>query len=310
MFRYVLLRIGQGLFLVVAITLAVFLILRLTAGDPARIAAPMAANPDVINTYKREFGTDKPIYAQLVTFLLGITHGDFGTSFRYLQPVTSLIKERFPATIELALLALLVSVTLSVTLGVQSARHPGSWIDALSGTLAMFGQSAPSFWVGLLLVAFVAVRLGILPAGGNDSPLSLILPTITVAIGLLPTELRVLRASMREVLGQDYIRAARAFGLPEWRINFVYALRNAVLPMMTLVGLDMGYLLGGVIVAEGVFNYNGIGQLALLALNSRDYPLIQGITVLTSSAFIGLNIVTDLLYSVVDPRVRIGQAAS
>ena len=270
----------------------------------------MAANPDVINTYKREFGTDRPILSQLTTFLSGIPHGDFGTSFRYLQPVTSLIKERFPATLELALLALLLSVSLSVSLGVLSARRPGSIVDWISGTLAMFGQSAPSFWVGLLLVAFIAVRLGILPAGGNESPLSLVLPTLTVAVGLLPTELRVLRASMREVLGQDYIRAARAFGLPEWRINFVYALRNAVLPMMTLVGLDMGYLLGGVIVAEGVFNYNGIGQLALLALNSRDYPLIQGITVLTSSAFIGLNIITDLLYSVVDPRVRIAQAAA
>lgn len=310
MFRYVVFRVGQGLFLVVAITFAVFFILRISEGDPARIAAPMAANPDVINTYKREFGTDRPILAQLTTFLSGIPHGDFGTSFRYLQPVTSLIKERFPATIELALLALLLSVSLAVSLGVMSARRPGSLVDWVSGTLAMFGQSAPSFWVGLLLAAFIAVRLGILPAGGNDSPLSLVLPTLTVAVGLLPTELRVLRASMREVLGQDYIRAARAFGLPEWRINFVYALRNAVLPMMTLVGLDMGFLLGGVIVAEGVFNYNGIGQLALLALNSRDYPLIQGITVLTSSVFIGLNIVTDLLYSVVDPRVRIAQTAA
>jgi ABC-type dipeptide/oligopeptide/nickel transport system permease component len=309
-FRYVAFRVAQGLFLVVAITFAVFFILRISEGDPARIAAPMAANPDVINTYKREFGTDRPILSQLTTFLSGIPHGDFGTSFRYLQPVTSLIKERFPATLELALLALLLSVSLSVSLGVLSARRPGSIVDWISGTLAMFGQSAPSFWVGLLLVAFIAVRLGILPAGGNESPLSLVLPTLTVAVGLLPTELRVLRASMREVLGQDYIRAARAFGLPEWRINFVYALRNAVLPMMTLVGLDMGYLLGGVIVAEGVFNYNGIGQLALLALNSRDYPLIQGITVMTSSAFIGLNIVTDLLYSVVDPRVRIAQAAA
>ena len=310
MFRYAAIRLGQGLFLVVAITFAVFFILRLTAGDPARIAAPIAARPDAIDIYKKQFGTDKPLYVQLTTFVSGISHGDFGTSFRYLQPVSGLIRERFPATIELALLALLLSVALSVSLGVLSARRPGSAVDWISGTLAMFGQSAPSFWVGLLLVAFIAVRLGILPAGGNEGPQSLVLPTITVAIGLLPTELRVLRASMREVLSQDYIRAARAFGLPEWRINFVYALRNAVLPMMTLVGLDMGYLLGGVIVAESVFNYNGIGQLALLALNSRDYPLIQGITVLTSSAFIGLNIVTDLLYSVVDPRVRVAQSAA
>lgn len=308
MVRYLAIRVCQGFLLVVAITLAVFLILRVSAGDPARIALPIAARPDAIQTYRREFGTDKPLYAQLLSFLAGIPHGDFGVSFRYQQPVFHLILERFPATLELALSALALAAIASLTLGVLSARRPGSLFDLASATLAMFGQSAPTFWVGLLLVAFLAVRLGILPAGGNAGPQSLVLPSITVALAILPTELRVLRASMREVLGQDYIRAVRAFGLPEWRINFVYALRNALLPLMTLVGLDMGFLLGGVIVAEGVFNYDGLGQLALTALNSRDYPLVQGITIFTASAFIGLNILTDLLYTVVDPRVRIAHS--
>jgi len=309
MLRYIASRLLQAAFLIVAITLAVFWILRATAGDPAKIANPVFARPDVVEQYRKMFGTDKPRLQQLWEFVSGIPHGNFGTSFRFQRPVFGLILDRLPATLALAGIALLIAVTTALVLGVLSARRPGSFIDWLAGTLAMFGQSAPAFWVGLMLIIFISVKGGWLPSGGLSNWEGLVLPAITVALATLPTELRVLRASMREVLQQDYVRAARAFGVPAWRIDFVYALRNAFLPLLTVIGVDMGYLLGGVIVTEVVFNYPGVGQLALMALQSRDYPLIQGITILTAGIFVLVNLLVDLLYGVVDPRIRLASQA-
>jgi ABC-type dipeptide/oligopeptide/nickel transport system permease component len=306
MARYIISRIGQAIVVVFGISISVFLILRLSTGDPAKIATPVFARQDVLEQYRQLFGTNRPLFDQLSTFLSGLLHGNLGTSFRYQAPVTELILQRIGATLILALVSVVIAMILAVSLGVFSARHPRSPIATFAGALSTFGQAAPAFWIGLVLVTFLSVRWGLLPAGGSsDGWRSLLLPSFTIALTTLPTWLRVLRANMREVLGQDYVVAARAAGISERRIVNVYALRNAALPLITVVGVDLGYILGGVIVVETVFNYGGIGSLALSSFTARDYPLIQGLTIVTAAAFVLTNLLVDLTYGVIDPRVRV-----
>jgi peptide/nickel transport system permease protein len=302
--RYVIRRTIQAAIIVVAIAVTVFVVLRLSAGDPARIRAPVFASPEVIDQYRRDFGTDRPIIEQLGTFLSGVMRGDLGTSFRFQEPVTDLIFTALPPTLILAACALALSLAVTIILGSLAALRPRSVWAALATVIATVGQSAPVFWTGALMVIFFSVNLGWLPSGGFTGPASLILPAVAVALSILPTQLRVLRSSMRAVLAEEYIRTAHAFGLSQPRITYVYALRNALLPLLTVIGVDVGYLLGGVIVAEVVFAYPGIGELALIALNSRDYPLVQGITIVTATIFVIVNLLIDLAYSRIDPRIR------
>lgn len=307
MASFVLRRILQAIVIVILIAVTVFLVLRLSAGDPARIRAPVFARPDVIEQYRHEFGTDRPLMAQLATFLSGAARGDFGQSFRFQKPVAGLIADAMPRTLLLASISLLLSLAIAVSLGSAAAMRPRSIWAWLSSALAALGQSAPAFWTAAVLVLIFSVGLRWLPAGEFSGPSSLVLPTVAVTLSILPTQLRVLRASMETVLAEEYIRTARAFGLRQRRVVFVYALKNACLPLLTVIGVDVGYLLGGVIVAEVVFNYPGVGELALTALNARDYPLIQGITIVTASAFVLVNLLIDLLYARIDPRIRLEQ---
>lgn len=305
MSSYVLRRLLQSIIIVVFIAVAVFIVLRLSAGDPARIRAPVFARPDVIEQYRRDFGIDRPLLEQLGSFLWGALRGDFGQSFRFQAPVMQLILDALPRTLLLAAISLLLSLVVAVGLGSLAAMQPRSGWAWLSSALAALGQSAPVFWSGAILVLVFAVGLRWLPAGGFNGPSSLILPAIAVTLSILPTQLRVLRSSMEASLKEEYIRTARAFGLRQIRITFVYALKNASLPLLTVIGVDIGYLLGGVIVAEVVFAYPGIGELALVALNARDYPLIQGITIVTASTFVVVNLLIDLVYGRIDPRIRL-----
>lgn len=298
-------RILQAAIIVLAIAITVFIVLRLSAGDPARIRAPVFARPDVIEQYRRDFGIDRPLLEQLLNFLGGALRGDFGQSFRFQAPVMSLILDALPRTLLLAGVSLLASLAIAVGLGSLAALKPRSAWGWLSSALATFGQSAPVFWSAAVLVLVFAVGLRWLPPGGFNGPASLVLPAIAVTLSILPTQLRVLRASMEAVLKEEYIKTARAFGLKQRRITFVYALKNACLPLLTVIGVDIGYLLGGVIVAEVVFAFPGIGELALVALNARDYPLIQGITIVTASTFVVVNLLIDLLYGRIDPRIRL-----
>ena len=302
--RYILRRTMQAVIMVAAIAIAVFVVLRLSAGDPARIRAPVFASPEVIEQYRRDFGTDRPIIEQLGTFLGGALRGDLGTSFRFQAPVTDLVLEALPKTLMLAGCALAISLAITIVLGSLAAVRPRSIWAAIATVIATVGQSAPVFWTGALLVILFAVNLGWVPSGGFSGPSSLILPAVAVALSIVPTQLRVLRSSMRTVLSEEYIRTAHAFGLSQARITYVYALRNAFLPLLTVIGVDVGYLLGGVIVAEVVFAFPGIGELALVALNSRDYPLVQGITIVTASIFVIVNLLIDLAYARIDPRIR------
>ncbi|MDO8359384.1 MAG: ABC transporter permease [Devosia sp.] len=297
-------RVLQSVVIVTLIAIAVFVVLRLSAGDPARIRAPVFARPDVIEQYRKEFGTDRPVLEQLWSFLLGAVRGDFGLSFRFQAPVMDLILVALPKTLLLAGVSLILSLAVAVGLGSLAALNPKSIWGWLSSTLAAFGQSAPVFWSSAILVLVFAVGLRWLPPGGFTGPASLVLPAIAVTLSILPTQLRVLRSSMEAVLKEEYIKTANAFGIKPSRITFVYALKNACLPLLTVIGVDIGYLLGGVIVAEVVFAFPGIGELALVALNARDYPLIQGITIVTASTFVVVNLLIDLLYTRIDPRIR------
>jgi ABC-type dipeptide/oligopeptide/nickel transport system permease component len=305
MLTFVLRRVIQNLLMLAAIVLAVFVLMRLTAGDPARIKAPIFASEDILNQYRAQFGTDTPLLQQLGTFLSGLPRGDFGVSFRYQQPVFELIQQRLPRTVLLAVCSLLLAVTLALLIGVAGARKPYGWLDRFGLALSAVGQSAPTFWVGLMLVLVFSVQLGWFPAVGFQGPISLLLPTLAVALAVLPTDLRVIRTAMLDSLGQDYIRTAKAFGISDQKITYQYALRNAALPLITVIGIDLGYLLGGTIVTEVVFNYPGLGQLAIDAVNARDYPLVQAITIVTAAIFVFVNLVIDLIYMVLDPRIRI-----
>jgi ABC-type dipeptide/oligopeptide/nickel transport system permease component len=298
-------RILQSVVIVVVIAVTVFIVLRLSAGDPARIRAPVFARPDVIDQYRRDFGIDRPLLVQLGNFIFGALHGDLGQSFRFQAPVMSLILMALPKTLLLAGVSLVLSLLIAVGLGSAAALHPHSVWGWLSSAIAAFGQAAPVFWSGAILVLVFAVGFRWLPPGGFSGPSSLVLPSIAVTLSILPTQLRVLRASMQAALQEEYIRTAKAFGIRQRRITYVYALKNACLPLLTVIGVDVGYLLGGVIVAEVVFAFPGIGELALTALNARDYPLIQGITIVTASTFVVVNLLIDLLYGRIDPRIRL-----
>lgn len=303
--RFVFRRLAQNLLMLAVIVLAVFVLMRLTAGDPARIKAPIFASPEVLDRYRAEFGTDTPMGQQLLTFLSGILRGDFGESFRYQVPVFGLIADRLPRTALLALASLVVAVATALWIGVAGARKPDGPMDRIGLSLAALGQSAPTFWVGLMLVLVFSVQLGWFPAVGFEGPVSLVLPTLAVALAVLPTDLRVIRTGMLDSLSQDYVRTARAFGISDARITYGYALRNAALPLITVVGIDLGYLLGGTIVTEVVFNYPGLGQLAIDAVNARDYPLVQAITIVTAAVFVFVNLFIDIVYMALDPRIRI-----
>ncbi len=282
--------------------------LRFTAGDPARIRGNLFSTNEVLDEYRRQFGTDRTVFQQFATFLNGVIHGSLGNSFRYQEPVTGLVLPALRHTMLLGMTALLISLSLAILLGTISARNPRGLVARASGVLAIFGQSAPLFWIGLLLISLFSVNLGWLPSGGFTSWKNLILPAVTLAMNILPSEMRVLSASVKAELDEDYVRTAHAFGLARWRVYFVHVLRNACLPLLTVVGNDMGMLLGGAIVAEVVFNFPGIGTLALVGLNARDYPLLQGVTIVAACTFVLVNLLVDLLYTVINPRVRLGGA--
>ena len=303
MWSYITRRLAQSVVLVGVIVVTVFIVMRLSAGDPARLRAPVFARPDVIEQYRRDFGLDRSIIEQLVSFIGGLFKGNMGTSFRFQAPVADLVFDALPRTLMLAGFSLAISVTLAIVLGSLAALHPRSGWSWLSSMLAALGQSAPVFWTGAIMVMVFAINLAWLPAGGFSGFLSLILPAVAISLSILPTQLRVLRAAMESTLKEEYIGTAFAFGINARRITFIYALKNAILPLLTVVGVDVGYLLGGVIVAEVVFAFPGIGELALTALKSRDYPLIQGITIVTASAFVIVNLVIDLIYFWIDPRI-------
>jgi peptide/nickel transport system permease protein len=301
--RYIGERVLQALFVLFGISTVVFFILRLT-GDPVLLMVMPEATADQIAQLRRAFGFDRPLPIQYLDFLTHALRGDFGLSLRHQEPALALVLERVPATVQLAAASLALAVAVALVAGVLAATRRGSWLDALVTSGALLGQSVPSFWLGIMLIMVFSVRLRWLPSFGLGTAAHLVLPAITLSAFSLARLTRLVRAGMLDVLGQDYIRTARAKGLRDRLVVAKHALRNVLLPVVTLVGLDAGFLLGGAIIVETIFAWPGMGQLALQAVSNRDFPLVQANVIFMASLFVVINLVVDLVYTLVDPKIR------
>ena len=267
---------------------------------------PLGAPPQVIKTLSTQLGINKPIFTQFLRFVVNLIHGNLGTSFQSGQPVLSLVLHAFPATLGLAAAAMTVACIVAVPLGVLAAARSGQLFDRAILVLALLLQSIPSFGLGVLLVYFLAVQHQWFPAVGLQGWTSFVLPTVTLSAGLIAILIRTVRQGMIGQLSQDYVRTARAKGLPEWKVLLVHALRNAALPLVTILGLQAGFVLGGAFVVELIFNWPGVGLLAIQAIQNRDFPVIQGVVMLTATAYVSINLIVDLAYGVLNPRIRLG----
>lgn len=295
------------------VSLAIFLLLRFSPGDPAaRILSQggEAADPAAVAALRRDLGLDLALPVQYGRWLGRVVVGDFGDSFTSGRPVAEALGQRLPATLQLAGAALALALLIALPLGILAAARAGTAVDALCRVIALVGVSLPGFWLGLLLVWTFAVRLGWLPAIGGGTPRHLVLPAVTLASGIAATQARLIRACLLETLGQPYIQVARAKGLREGAVLLRHALRNALIAPLTALGVSLGSLLGGAVVVETVFAYPGLGKLAIDAISTRDYPVIQAFVVLMTAIFIAAGLLVDLLYVVVDPRVRVGGRAT
>jgi len=282
----------------------VFLLIHLVPGDPILQMLGEGAPATDVQAARHDYGLDVPLGEQYLRYWKGVLHGDLGPSVRFNQPVRSLIARRYPYTLELTLAALAVAILLSVPAGVRSAHRRNLWDDRGLSIISLFGLSFPNFALGPILILFFAIRLGWLPVSGSGSLAHLILPAITMGGALAAILTRMVRTSMLEELGQDYIRTARAKGLTERAVVYRHALRNAMIPVITVLGLQFGALLAGAIVTETIFSYPGIGRLTIQAISSRDYFLVQGCILAVGLTYVAVNFLTDLLYSVANPRIR------
>jgi len=289
---------------VLVVATAVFFLIHLVPGDPVEQMLGERAQTGDIEQLRHGLGLDRPLGEQYLTYLSRAARGDLGTSYRFNAPVSMLILARYPATIELTLAALLVALLLAIPAGVHSAVHRGQWADRLLGFVSLLGLSFPNFALGPVAILVFAILLDWLPVSGYGGLAHLVLPALTLGAALAAILTRMVRAAMLEELGQDYVRTARAKGLTESSVLYRHTLRNGLISVITVVGLQFGALLTGAMVTETIFSWPGIGRLTLQAINSRDYPLVQGCFLAISVTYIVVNLVTDLLYSLVDPRIR------
>ncbi|WP_431912993.1 ABC transporter permease [Micromonospora carbonacea] len=288
--------------LLIALSLA-FLLGRLSGDPTATILGPMAP-PEQREALRHELGLDLPLVVQYLDYLRGILTGDLGQSLQFYQSNTSMIADRLPYTLQLVAAGMGLALLVGVPLGVLAATREGTWWDRAASTVALLGQSVPVFWFGMMLVVLFAVKLGWLPAGQSGSPKHLILPALTMSVYPMAHIARLTRASMSEALAEPYIDSARARGLGNRRVVWRHAFANAMMPILTIVVLQTGILLSGAVAVEYVYSWPGLGQLALQAIQFRDFPLVQAIVVFGALVFVLLNLVVDVLHSIVDPRVR------
>jgi ABC-type dipeptide/oligopeptide/nickel transport system permease component len=304
MFRFLLTRVLFTLPVVWLVVSIVFLLIHLVPGDPIQQMLGESAAAADIQAARHAYGLDLPMSRQYLNYWKGVLHGDLGQSLRFNQNVGSLIAERYPFTLKLTLASLLVALALSIPAGVRSARRRNHWDDRAISFASLLGLSFPNFALGPVLILFFAVNLGILPVSGSGTVAHLVLPAITMGGALAAILTRMVRTSMLEELGQDYIRTARAKGLPERTVVYRHALRNAMIPVLTVIGLQFGALLAGAIVTETIFSWPGIGRLTVQAINTRDYYLVQGCILAIGLTYVAVNFLTDLLYSAFNPRIR------
>ena len=297
--------------ILIGVSILAFLIMHLIPGDPARVIAGMGASPEDVEGIRQRLGLDRPIHVQYFEFMRGIAQGDLGNSIRTRRPVLTEMLDRYPATINLGGAALAVGVLIGVPAGVVAAVKQYSAFDSMSMMVAIFGLSMPSFWMGLMLVYFLGYRLELLPPSGMlgspwtwDGMRSLLMPAFTLGTPTAAVLARLSRSSMLEVVRQDYIRTARAKGLKEAIIVLRHALKNALIPVITVAGMQLGYLLGGAVVVETVFAWPGLGRLVVSAIHFRDFPVVRGGVMLFALTFVLVNLLVDLAYGMVDPRIR------
>ena len=304
MIRYILKRMAMLIPVLFGVTIVSFSLLQIVPGDPAVLLAGEDANPDFIEAVRKEYGFDQPFHVQYFRFVSHAVLGDFGISIRNREPVINLLKQRFGFTVQLSFLSILIAAFIGLIAGVISATRQYSIFDNLSMVGALFGISMPIFWLGLLLMLVFSVYLGWFPAGGSGGLKHLLLPAIALGAASAAVIARMTRASMLEVIRQDYIRTARANGLREWVVIYKHALKNAMIPVITVFGLEFGYMLGGAVLTETVFSLPGVGRLMVEGIFQRDYAVVQGSMLLVAATFVLVNLLTDIAYALFDPKIR------
>ena len=304
MFAYVLRRIIMLVPVMFGVSVLVFMMLHLTPGDPARLIAGQTATPEQVDEVRHLLGLDQPLYKQYYDYMDRLVHGDLGRSVITHNTVTSELVPRFVATAELSGAAMLVAVVVGMTFGIISATRQYSIIDNTLSILSLVGLSTPAYWLGLMLILLFSLHFGWFPAAGKGGLSHFVLPTITLAMFAMATVARMTRGSLLDVLNQDYVQAARAKGLGETVVLVRHALKNALIPIMTVVGLQVGQLLSGAVLTETVFSWPGIGRFMVDSIQARDFPIVQGGVLLTAATFVVVNLIVDILYGVVDPRIR------
>ena len=305
MLRYFVRRVLLAVPVLLGVATLVFSLIHLVPGDPAQAMMGDGAAPQDVAELRTKLGLDQPLVAQYVTFLRHAVTGDLGVSFRTGQPVTTMIVERIPATAELAIAAMIVAIVIAIPLGVVAAVWRGTAIDYGAMTFALLGVSIPNFWLGPLLAIVFAVELGWLPVSGRGTLAHLVLPAISLGLALAAILARMTRASLLDELGELYVRAARARGVSNAASVTRHALRNSLVPLLTIVALQFGAVLTGAVITETIFAWPGIGRLLIQSIGFRDYPMVQGCILLIAVTYVSVNLVTDLMYGFIDPRIRL-----
>ena len=304
MHKYIFKRILMMIPVVIGVSLLVFMVLKMTPGDPARVVAGAEADEATVAQIREELGLNKPVLQQYVDYMAGMLHGDMGNSYTTGKPVFSEILSRMPTTFTLAFAGVLVAVLIGIPLGIISATKQYSILDNISTLLALTGVAMPNFWLGLMLILVFALQLGWLPSGGATSWQGYILPAVTLGVGATANFMCTTRSSMLEVIRQDYIRTVRAKGANEQRVILRHALRNALIPVITVIGLQIGTLLGGAVVNETVFSLPGVGMLMINSINKKDEPVVLGCLITFAVVFSLVNLFVDILYAYIDPRIK------
>ena len=303
--RYLLSRLFQAVAILFGVLLLVFFMVHAT-GDPATLMMPREASPQEIQAFRHAMGFDRPLLVQFLSFMKGVAIGDFGNSLYYKMPALPLILERLPATLELACVGLLIAMMVGIPLGLAAAAMPGSRWDTIARAMGLLGQSLPNFWLALVMIILFAVKLGWLPSFGRDEPTSVIMPALVLALPTMGALVRLTRSSVLEIRGEDYVRSAYGKGLSSRQVYLRHILRNAAMPLVSVIGVQFGYMLGGSIIIETIFAWPGMGTLIADAVGHRDFLLLQSIAFFTSVVIVMLSLLTDVVYSLLDPRIRYG----
>jgi len=302
--RFLVRRLLLTIPVLLGVATLVFSLIHLIPGDPVQSMLGDGASPESVNELRTRLGLNRPLYLQYASFLNGVAHGTLGTSLRTSEPVTTAIADRLPATFELAAAAMLVAVVIAIPLGVIAAVGAGTAVDHVATTLALIGISMPNFWLGPLLAILFAVELGWLPVSGRGTLAELVLPAVTLGAPLAAVLARMTRASVIDELRELYVMAARARGVSRMRAVLRHAFRNSLIPIVTVLGLQLGAVLTGAVITETIFAWPGVGRLLIQSINFRDYPLVQGCILLIALTYVSMNLLTDLAYGLLDPRIR------